>query len=103
MDDFSWGATRLVTGETTQHDHSKREGDFDPSQIPFLYLPDWMQLLRRSTSSSTLTLAPADAAKAIVPAAVGIGHGAEGQPQPLLSVPVSRDKKLRRRSRPDAS
>ncbi|KAI9152628.1 ATP-dependent RNA helicase [Blastocladiella emersonii ATCC 22665] len=28
-----------------QHDHSNREGDFDPTKIPFLSLDEWMRLL----------------------------------------------------------
>lgn len=34
FDDFSWGETRKVTGETKGEDHSKKEGAFDPSKIP---------------------------------------------------------------------
>ncbi|KAI9217844.1 chitin synthase-domain-containing protein [Blastocladiella britannica] len=45
FDDFSWGATRVVTGEHTQHDHSKKDGEFDAAQVPFLSLGNWMQLI----------------------------------------------------------
>ncbi|RUS19780.1 chitin synthase-domain-containing protein [Endogone sp. FLAS-F59071] len=34
FDDFSWGETRKVTGETKGDDHGKKEGAFDASKIP---------------------------------------------------------------------
>ncbi|RUP43623.1 chitin synthase-domain-containing protein [Jimgerdemannia flammicorona] len=34
FDDFSWGETRKVTGETKGDDHSKKEGAFDTSKVP---------------------------------------------------------------------
>ncbi|CAB4481061.1 unnamed protein product [Rhizophagus irregularis] len=41
FDDFSWGETRKVEGEAKGDDHSKKEGQFDPSKIPFKRWEDW--------------------------------------------------------------
>ncbi|GAA5906720.1 hypothetical protein JCM8208_006367 [Rhodotorula glutinis] len=41
FDDFSWGATRQVEGETGKHDHSAKEGDFDSSHIAMKRWADW--------------------------------------------------------------
>ena len=51
FDDFSWGATRKVDGESTQDDHSKREGEFDPSKVPFLHVQDWLQMMNGHPSA----------------------------------------------------
>ncbi|ORZ31697.1 chitin synthase-domain-containing protein [Catenaria anguillulae PL171] len=45
FDDFSWGATRKVDGEHAQGDHSKREGEFDATKIPFLHVEDWTRMI----------------------------------------------------------
>ncbi|KAI8331883.1 chitin synthase-domain-containing protein [Chlamydoabsidia padenii] len=44
FDDFSWGETRKVEGETKGDDHSKAEGQFDPSKIP---LKRWEEYERK--------------------------------------------------------
>ncbi|ORZ19580.1 chitin synthase-domain-containing protein [Absidia repens] len=41
FDDFSWGETRKVEGETKGDDHSKAEGQFDPSKIPLKRWEDY--------------------------------------------------------------
>jgi hypothetical protein len=44
FDDFSWGETRLVAGETKQLDHSRREGEFDGKGINMKRWSEWVQL-----------------------------------------------------------
>ncbi|KAL1922500.1 uncharacterized protein VTP21DRAFT_10039 [Calcarisporiella thermophila] len=41
FDDFSWGETRKVTGETKGDDHGKKEGLFDASKVPMKRWDDW--------------------------------------------------------------
>ncbi|CAG8533834.1 10021_t:CDS:2 [Gigaspora rosea] len=41
FDDFSWGETRKVDGETKGDDHGKKEGQFDASKIPLKRWEDW--------------------------------------------------------------
>ncbi|ORX61281.1 hypothetical protein DM01DRAFT_1299183 [Hesseltinella vesiculosa] len=41
FDDFSWGETRKVEGETKGDDHSKAEGQFDPSKVPLKRWEDY--------------------------------------------------------------
>jgi chitin synthase len=41
FDDFSWGETRKVEGETKGDDHSKAEGQFDSSKIPLKRWEDY--------------------------------------------------------------
>ncbi|BGP14711.1 hypothetical protein JCM10213_006208 [Rhodosporidiobolus nylandii] len=41
MDDFSWGATRLVEGETAGDAHGGKEGVFDSSHLVFKRWADW--------------------------------------------------------------
>ncbi|KAL1920811.1 uncharacterized protein VTP21DRAFT_11446 [Calcarisporiella thermophila] len=41
FDDFSWGETRKVTGETKGDDHGKKEGLFDASKVPMKRWEDW--------------------------------------------------------------
>ncbi|CAO3673926.1 unnamed protein product [Rhizopus stolonifer] len=40
FDDFSWGETRKVEGETKE-DHSKKDGVFDPSKVPLKRWEDY--------------------------------------------------------------
>lgn len=40
FDDFSWGETRKVEGET-KDDHSKKDGVFDPSKVPLKRWEDY--------------------------------------------------------------
>lgn len=48
FDDFSWGETRKVTGETKGEHHGNREGVFDPSMVP---LRRWEDFERRRIRS----------------------------------------------------
>ncbi|RUS28608.1 chitin synthase-domain-containing protein [Jimgerdemannia flammicorona] len=41
FDDFSWGQTRLVQGEVKGDDHSRKEGEFDSSQIVMKRFEEW--------------------------------------------------------------
>lgn len=41
FDDFSWGQTRLVQGEVKGDDHSRKEGEFDGSQIVIRRFEEW--------------------------------------------------------------
>ncbi|CAG8602899.1 487_t:CDS:2 [Cetraspora pellucida] len=41
FDDFSWGETRKVDGETKGDDHGKKEGQFDASKVPLKRWEDW--------------------------------------------------------------
>src|SRR5436190_7776840 len=41
FDDFSWGETRKVEGESKGDDHGKKEGKFDASKIPLKRWEDW--------------------------------------------------------------
>ncbi|CAG8675131.1 4681_t:CDS:2, partial [Acaulospora morrowiae] len=41
FDDFTWGETRKVEGETKGDDHGKKEGSFDPSKVPLKRWEDW--------------------------------------------------------------
>ncbi|RUS18327.1 chitin synthase-domain-containing protein [Endogone sp. FLAS-F59071] len=41
FDDFSWGQTRLVQGEVKGDDHSRKEGEFDSSQIVMRRFEEW--------------------------------------------------------------
>ncbi|ORX81719.1 hypothetical protein K493DRAFT_241521 [Basidiobolus meristosporus CBS 931.73] len=51
FDDFSWGQTRLVEGEVAGGgDHSKREGEFDGSQITMKRWSEFEREKRRKTS-----------------------------------------------------
>ncbi|KAJ3060522.1 Chitin synthase, class 3, partial [Podochytrium sp. JEL0797] len=43
FDDFSWGATRKVAGEDVNHDHSKREGEFDGKGIHMKRWSEWVK------------------------------------------------------------
>jgi len=44
FDDFSWGQTRLVQGEIKGDDHSRKEGEFDSSQIVMRKLEEWVRV-----------------------------------------------------------
>ncbi|KAJ3059316.1 Chitin synthase, class 3 [Podochytrium sp. JEL0797] len=46
FDDFSWGATRKVAGEDVNHDHSKREGEFDGKGINMKRWSEWVKVRR---------------------------------------------------------
>ncbi|KAJ3296492.1 hypothetical protein HDU79_006517 [Rhizoclosmatium sp. JEL0117] len=46
FDDFSWGATRKVSGEDVKHDHSAREGEFDGKGINMKRWSEWVQVIR---------------------------------------------------------
>ncbi|KAJ3128073.1 Chitin synthase, class 3 [Physocladia obscura] len=46
FDDFSWGATRKVSGEDTAHDHSARDGEFDGKGINMKRWSEWVQIIR---------------------------------------------------------
>ncbi|GAA6050913.1 hypothetical protein JCM3770_002533 [Rhodotorula araucariae] len=41
MDDFSWGQTRKIEGETGKEDHGAKEGVFDSSHIAMKRWADW--------------------------------------------------------------
>ncbi|ORZ27107.1 chitin synthase-domain-containing protein, partial [Lobosporangium transversale] len=41
FDDFSWGQTRMVAGETAGGDHSAKEGQFDSSSITMKRWGEW--------------------------------------------------------------
>src|ERR1051326_8050952 len=41
FDDFSWGETRKVEGESKGDDHGKKEGTFDASKIALKRWEDW--------------------------------------------------------------
>ncbi|KAI8374422.1 chitin synthase-domain-containing protein [Radiomyces spectabilis] len=41
FDDFSWGETRKVEGEQKGDDHSKGDGQFDPSKVPLKRWEDY--------------------------------------------------------------
>lgn len=41
FDDFSWGETRKVEGETKGDDHGKKDGVFDPSKVPLKRWEDY--------------------------------------------------------------
>ncbi|CAG8517660.1 27255_t:CDS:2 [Dentiscutata erythropus] len=52
FDDFSWGETRKVDGETKGDDHGKKEGQFDSSKVPLKRWEDWERTrLRRERRS----------------------------------------------------
>ncbi|KAJ3377738.1 Chitin synthase, class 3 [Entophlyctis sp. JEL0112] len=53
FDDFSWGATRKVTGEDTKHDHSARDGEFDGKGINMKRWSEWVQLIRAEHERQT--------------------------------------------------
>ncbi|KAJ3401810.1 hypothetical protein HDU80_005694 [Chytriomyces hyalinus] len=46
FDDFSWGATRKVSGEDVTHDHSARTGEFDGKGINMKRWSEWVQIIR---------------------------------------------------------
>ncbi|KAJ3238065.1 Chitin synthase, class 3 [Chytriomyces hyalinus] len=46
FDDFSWGATRKVSGEDVKHDHSARTGEFDGKGINMKRWSEWVQVIR---------------------------------------------------------
>ncbi|CAG8630556.1 11625_t:CDS:2 [Racocetra persica] len=49
FDDFSWGETRKVEGETGGDDHGKKEGSFDANKVPLKRWEDWERArLRRN-------------------------------------------------------
>ncbi|CAG8507610.1 20115_t:CDS:2 [Racocetra fulgida] len=49
FDDFSWGETRKVEGETAGDDHGKKEGSFDANKVPLKRWEDWERVrLRRN-------------------------------------------------------
>lgn len=48
FDDFSWGETRKVSGETKGDHHGKKDGVFDPSKVP---LRRWEDYERRRIRS----------------------------------------------------
>ncbi|CAG8464756.1 8137_t:CDS:2 [Funneliformis caledonium] len=41
FDDFSWGETRKVEGESKDDDHGKRDGRFDSSKVPLKRWDEW--------------------------------------------------------------
>ncbi|CAG8777852.1 6874_t:CDS:2, partial [Gigaspora rosea] len=41
FDDFSWGETRKVEGEEKGDSHGGKDGQFDPSKVPFKRWEDW--------------------------------------------------------------
>jgi len=47
FDDFSWGETRIVAGDTGKgHDHSKKDGEFDTTGIHLKRWVEWLRELR---------------------------------------------------------
>ena len=52
FDDFSWGMTRMVEGETGKDDHGKKEGTFDGSSIPMYRWIDWQRMYGKKHSAS---------------------------------------------------
>jgi chitin synthase len=48
FDDFSWGATRMVEGETKGDSHGKAEGEFDSSKVSLKRWEDYERRRRRS-------------------------------------------------------
>lgn len=50
FDDFSWGQTRMVAGETAGHDHSTKEGQFDSSHITMKRWGEWEKERRRKAA-----------------------------------------------------
>ncbi|KAJ3299840.1 hypothetical protein HK104_006577 [Borealophlyctis nickersoniae] len=51
FDDFSWGETRKVAGDAGGHDHSTREGEFDPASVPLKKWAEWEAQHRRGPGS----------------------------------------------------
>ncbi|BGP38745.1 Chitin synthase, class 3 [Rhodotorula kratochvilovae] len=54
MDDFSWGQTRKIEGETTgKHDHGGKEGVFDSSHITMKRWADWERERRYKSATQS--------------------------------------------------
>jgi chitin synthase len=62
FDDFSWGETRKVEGET-KDDHSKKDGVFDPSKVPLKRWEDYerkrVRAIKRRERKERELMAPA--------------------------------------------
>ncbi|KAL1917268.1 uncharacterized protein VTP21DRAFT_4924 [Calcarisporiella thermophila] len=59
FDDFSWGQTRKVLGETAGEDHGKKEGEFETSAIVMRKWEEWERErlgLKRGENSHRLTM-----------------------------------------------
>lgn len=54
MDDFSWGNTRVVTGDTGQKVVIHEEGSFDPSEIPLKTWTEYENELWERTSNHSI-------------------------------------------------
>ncbi|RHZ50569.1 hypothetical protein Glove_495g30 [Diversispora epigaea] len=52
FDDFSWGQTRVVQGDKAEKDHSRKEGEFDSSQIIMKRWAEWEREKRAHYRSS---------------------------------------------------
>ncbi|KAK9710527.1 hypothetical protein K7432_008364 [Basidiobolus ranarum] len=55
FDDFSWGETRKVAGETKEDDHGKKDGIFDSSKIALRRWEDYERRRLRIDQTDTLT------------------------------------------------
>ncbi|CAJ0851105.1 18231_t:CDS:10, partial [Entrophospora sp. SA101] len=54
FDDFSWGQTRVVEGEVSGEDHSRKEGVFDSSRIVMKKWAEWEREKRMKIRNSQL-------------------------------------------------
>ncbi|CAJ0899385.1 16088_t:CDS:10 [Entrophospora sp. SA101] len=54
FDDFSWGQTRVVEGEVSGEDHSRKEGVFDSSRIVMKKWAEWERKKRMKIRNSQL-------------------------------------------------
>lgn len=57
FDDFSWGKTRQVKGDTGKDDHGASQGTFDPSLIPMRRWSEWESMKRSRAVSKKKALA----------------------------------------------
>ena len=55
FDDFSWGATRKVTGETGKGAHGDKEGEFDSSHIE---MRSWQEFDREKYLNAQIVTSP---------------------------------------------
>jgi chitin synthase len=54
FDDFSWGQTRKVEGEIAGADHSRKEGEFDSTQIVMKRWAEWEREKQFKSKSSSV-------------------------------------------------
>ncbi|KAL1924926.1 uncharacterized protein VTP21DRAFT_4580 [Calcarisporiella thermophila] len=73
FDDFSWGQTRKVQGETGKDDHGKKEGEFDSSNIAMKKWEEW----ERERLGMQKPARPLTMRQSMFVDAFGAGKGAE--------------------------